>query len=209
MWSSVRDAVGVLLGGNLGEIGFTIGAGLLNGQSPLNVRQLLLVNLLTDVLPSTAIATRAPVDVRPETLLHEGPDASLASPLPKAILVRGGITAGAAMAAWSIGRLTGTERRASTIALLALVGAQLGQSALVGRRSATILTASAASAAVLVAIAETPGLSQLFGCRPVGPIGMLTAPETDRGHALDKRAGPCGDDASRTCSSASVVMRIA
>jgi hypothetical protein len=107
MWSSVRDALGVLLGGNLGEIGFTIGAGLLNSQSPLNARQLLLVNLLTDVLPSTAIATRPPLNVRPETLLHEGPDASLASPLTKAIFVRAGITAGAAMVAWSVGRFTG------------------------------------------------------------------------------------------------------
>jgi len=46
MWASVRDAVSILVGGNLGEIGFTLGAGLINGRPPLSPRQLLLVNLL-------------------------------------------------------------------------------------------------------------------------------------------------------------------
>ena len=42
MWASVRDAVSILLGGNLGEIGFTLAAGLVDGRPPLNARQLLL-----------------------------------------------------------------------------------------------------------------------------------------------------------------------
>jgi cation-transporting P-type ATPase I len=175
MWSSVREALAVLLGGNLGEIGFTVGAGLLRGESPLNARQLLLVNLLTDVLPSMAIATRPPLHVRPEALVHEGPDASLASPLTRAISERALITAGATFGAWSIGSLTGTRQRASTIALLSLVGAQLGQTALIGWRSPLVVAASAASAGLLVGIVETPGVSGLFGCRPVGPFGLLTA----------------------------------
>ena len=60
MWASVRDAVSILIGGNLGEIGFTLGAGLVDGRPPLNARQLLLVNLLTDVAPAMAIALRPP-----------------------------------------------------------------------------------------------------------------------------------------------------
>jgi magnesium-transporting ATPase (P-type) len=60
MWSSVRGALGILLGGNLGEIAFTVlGAGL-TGRSPLNARQLLLVNLLTDLAPALAVALRRP-----------------------------------------------------------------------------------------------------------------------------------------------------
>lgn len=31
------------------------------------------------------------------------------------------------------------------------------------------------SAAVVVVIVQTPGLSQLFGCRPLGPSGWITA----------------------------------
>src|SRR6185436_9175797 len=57
---AVRDAVSILVGGNLGEIGFTLGAGLIDGRPPLNARQLLLVNLLTDVAPAMAIALRPP-----------------------------------------------------------------------------------------------------------------------------------------------------
>lgn len=60
LWASVREAVAILVGGNLGEIGFTLAGTTLGGRSPLNARQLLLVNLLTDAVPSVAIATRRP-----------------------------------------------------------------------------------------------------------------------------------------------------
>jgi cation-transporting ATPase I len=60
LWDSVRDAVSILVGGNLGEIGFTLFGGLISGRPPLSPRQLLLVNLFTDVAPATALALRAP-----------------------------------------------------------------------------------------------------------------------------------------------------
>src|SRR5690606_41703767 len=69
LWRSVRDAVSILVGGNLGEVGFTVIAGLLYGQSPLNARQLMLVNLLTDTLPALAIALRRPDTSDPDALL--------------------------------------------------------------------------------------------------------------------------------------------
>jgi cation-transporting ATPase I len=47
LWGSVRDALSILLGGNLGEIAFTLAGAVLGGGSPLSTRQLLLVNLLT------------------------------------------------------------------------------------------------------------------------------------------------------------------
>ena len=34
---------------------------------------------------------------------------------------------------------------------------------------------SVTSAALLAGIVQTPGLSHLFGCRPLGPIGWATA----------------------------------
>jgi len=75
IWASVRDAIAVLLGGNLGEIAFTVGTGLLlPGGSPLNARQLLLVNLFTDMVPAMALAVWPPPNATPETLLHEGPE---------------------------------------------------------------------------------------------------------------------------------------
>src|SRR5439155_955301 len=81
MWVSVRDAVALLVGGNLGEIGFTVGGTLLGGQTPLNPRQLLLVNMLTDVAPAMAIAVQPPARRSFTELLREGPDASLGSAL--------------------------------------------------------------------------------------------------------------------------------
>jgi hypothetical protein len=57
------------------------------------------------------------------------------------------------------------------VALAALVGTQLGQTLLVGHRSPAVLAASVGSAAGLAAVIQTPGLSQFFGCTPLGPVG--------------------------------------
>ena len=173
MWASVRDAISMLLGGNLGEIAFTVGTGLLlPGGSPLNARQLLLVNMFTDLVPAMALSARPPAGITPERLLAEGPDVSLASPLTRDVIVRGALTAGAGTAAWCGGRLTGiSPRRAGTVALIGLVGAQLGQTMLAGWRSPLVVASSLGSAGALAAVIQTPGISQFFGCQPIGPIG--------------------------------------
>lgn len=175
MWAAVRDAVSILVGGNLGEIGFTLGAGLIDGRPPLNARQLLLVNLLTDVAPAMAIALRPPAPRSHTSLAHEGPDASLGQLLNRQIAARAGVTALGASAAWGVARFTGTRARANTVGLVALVGAQLGQTLLSGNLSRPVVVTGVASAAVLALVVQTPGLSHAFGCRPLGPIGWLTA----------------------------------
>jgi cation-transporting ATPase I len=175
MWDSVRDAIAILVGGNLGELGFILVGSAVTGSSPLNPRQLLLVNLLTDMAPALAIALREPPDRDTETLLHAGPDASLGSALTRQIAIRAGATAAGATAAWTIARFTGTPTRARTVALAALVGTQLGQTLVVGGKSPLVLGATALSAGALVVVIQTPGLSQVFGCRPLGPVGWITA----------------------------------
>ena len=175
MWASVRDAVSILVGGNLGEIGFTLGAGLVDGRPPLNARQLLLVNLLTDVAPAMAIALRPPSPAAMRSLAQEGPEASLGRALNRDIASRAIVTTLGASSAWVIGRFTGTRTNANTIGLLALVGSQLGQTLVSGRFSRPVMITSITSAALLAGIVQTPGLSHLFGCRPVGPIGWATA----------------------------------
>ena len=60
MWARVRDAVSVLVGGNAGEVAFTVLGTAFGGRSPLGTRQLLLVNLLTDMFPALAVAVAAP-----------------------------------------------------------------------------------------------------------------------------------------------------
>jgi magnesium-transporting ATPase (P-type) len=175
MWASVRDAVSILVGGNLGEIGYSVAAGLIDGRSPLNARQLLLVNLLTDVAPAMAVALRPPSEQVLASLASEGPDASLAHPLSRDIASRALVTAAGAGSAYFVGRLTGSRERATTVGLCALVGTQLGQTIVSGGMSRPVVLTSIASAAVLAGVVQTPGLSGFFGCKPLGPIGWTTA----------------------------------
>ncbi|MFJ2032400.1 HAD-IC family P-type ATPase [Streptosporangium sp. NPDC087985] len=175
MWSSVRDALSILLGGNVGEIVFTVASSLITGQNVLNARQLLLVNLLTDMLPAMAVAVRPPAASSPEKLLAEGPEASLAGSLTRDIYLRAVITASAAGVAWSVGRVTGTRIRANTIGLVALVSAQLFQTLALGGRDRVVALASLASIAVLAMTVSIPGLCRFFGCRPLGPVGWTIA----------------------------------
>lgn len=170
LWASVRDGVAVLVGGNLGEIIFTVAGGLLSGTPPLNARQLLLVNLLTDAAPALAIAVRPPPHATPETLLREGPDVSLGAALDRAIAWRAGMTATATGVAWALGSMTGPPARARTIALVTLTGTQLGQTIATGGPDPLVLAAGLGSTALLTAIVQTPGLSQLFGCTPLDAV---------------------------------------
>jgi cation-transporting P-type ATPase I len=175
MWRSVRQAIGILVGGNIGEIGYTLFGTLMAGTSPLSARQLLLVNLLTDLLPAVTVALRTPRPGTAQSLLAEGPDTSLGSALTEEIAVRAAATGAAASAAWLLARMTGSPARARTVGLATVVGAELGQTLLVGGRSPAVAIASLASLGVLAAIVQTPGISQFFGSTPIGPVGWSIA----------------------------------
>lgn len=175
IWDSVGDAVSILVGGNLGEIGFTLLGGLLSGRPPLSARQLLIVNLFTDVAPATALALRAPEPARAQILATLGPDAALGWKLNRDILSRAVVTASGAGAAWTISSLIGDRRGASTTALIALVGTQLGQTLTTGQRSRQVVATNVLSALGLFMIVQTPGLSGACGCRPLGPLGWTIA----------------------------------
>ncbi len=191
MWSRVRDAVAILLGGNAGEVGFTLAGTALAGRAPIGTRQFLLVNMLTDLLPSMAIALAGtPTDPAERRDVLAGGVPSLGGPLLRDIAIRGTTTGAGALAAWQLGRLTGTRRRASTIALAALVGTQLGQTLLVGGRNPLVLATGIGSAAVLAGIIQTPGLSQFFGCTPLGPLAWATATGCATGATLLAGAAP-------------------
>jgi cation-transporting ATPase I len=189
MWASVRDAVTILVGGNVGEVLFTIiGTALGTGRAPVGTRQLLLVNLLTDMFPALAVAV-TPQFEEPDadeydteeeadearrayqrSVLSE-PTPSLDVPLMRQIVTRGAVTAIGATAAWGIGRWTpGTERRTSTMGLTALVTTQLAQTLLTRSHSPLVVATALGSSAVLFAIVQTPGVSHFFGCTPLGPV---------------------------------------
>ncbi|MET9284531.1 cation-translocating P-type ATPase [Nocardia beijingensis] len=185
MWQRVGDAVGVLVGGNAGEVAFTLYGTAVSGQAPLGTRQFLLVNMLTDMFPAMALALSREGDAvdpddgddpqaqaqRAAERLAELPPARLGPDLLRTLGVRGVATATSASVAWTLGRMTGTQRRAATIGLVALIGTQLGQTLVSGYRSPLVWVTTAASGAVLGAIVMTPGLCGYFGCRPLDPVG--------------------------------------
>jgi cation-transporting ATPase I len=183
LWDSVADAVSILIGGNAGEIGFSLLGTLVSGSSPLSTRQLLLVNLLTDMFPAMAVAVTprdSAATAEPGTDPAAEPategstplsTAALHEPLARRIRQRGLVTGLGAGTAWLIGTLTpGTRRRTSTMALCGVVGAQLTQTVAGRRRSPLVLATVFGSAAVLVALVQTPVLSHFFGCTPLGPV---------------------------------------
>lgn len=173
LWRSVADAIAILIGGNAGEVGFGILGTVLGGSAPLSTRQMLLVNLFTDLFPAMAVAVTETGDAQQEEDDAGTPlgAAVLGEPLIRQIRHRALTTALGATAAWLLGRFTpGTGRRSTTMALCAVVGTQLAQTLADRRGSRLVQVTSLGSAAALVALVQTPGASQLFGCTPLGPV---------------------------------------
>ncbi|MEN0134044.1 MAG: cation-translocating P-type ATPase [Rhodococcus sp. (in: high G+C Gram-positive bacteria)] len=169
LWRRVQAGVSVLLGGNAGEVAFALIGSAIAGRSPLTARQLLLVNVLTDALPAAALAVSPPNEqTRGE---GRGPDSAA---LWRTVAIRGAATAAGATTAWALASVTGRQRRASTVGLVALVGTQLGQTLIDSRSPLVVLTAGGSLAALTVMV-STPGVSQLLGCTPLGPVGWVQA----------------------------------
>jgi magnesium-transporting ATPase (P-type) len=175
LWGSVRDAVAMLVGGNLGEIVFTVLGSVVTGTPPINARQLLLVNLLTDALPALAIAARRPTRIRPEQLLDEGPDRSLGDALTRAVVANALGATAATGTSWLLARAMGPPAWARSVAMATLIGTQLGQALTAGGRDPVVLVSVVGSVAILVVVVQTPGLGTFFGCMPLGPIGWSLA----------------------------------
>ena len=169
LWQRVQAAVAVLLGGNAGEVAFAIIGSALTGRSPLNARQLLLVNMLTDALPATALAVSS-LNEQAAAGGH-GPDERA---LWRTVAVRGVTTASAAVGAWGLASVTGRQQRASTVALVSLVATQLGPTRLDSRDPLVVATA-VGSLGVMGTLITIPGISQLLGCTPIGPLGWAQA----------------------------------
>jgi len=175
LWQRVQAAVSVLLGGNAGEVLFAVIGSAISGTSPLNTRQLLLVNMMTDALPAAALAVSKPSGPADPGL--RGPDQPA---LWRAVAIRGVTTAAATTAAWAMASVTGRPQRASTVALVALVGAELGQTLLDSHAPLVVLTA-VGSLGAMGTLISIPVVSQSLGCTPLGPVGW--------GQALGAAAG--------------------
>jgi cation-transporting P-type ATPase I len=181
LWRRVQSAVSVLLGGNAGEVCFALISALLTGRTVLNARQMLLVNMLTDALPAAALA------VSPQT--GNGRADRDESVMWRAIAIRGTATTGGATAAWLMARVTGTQRRAATAALIGLVSTQVAQT-LIDSHGPLVVATNVGTFAVMAGIISTPGVSQLFGCTPVGPVAWGQAMSAAAGATILSAVAP-------------------
>lgn len=174
-WQNIRSALGLLLGGNLGEIGLMVGASVAGLPAPMTTRQILTVNLVTDVLPAVAVAVQGPERRRLASLAREG-SASLDAPLRAEILRRGTATGSLSLAAYVAARQAGVaDPRA--IAYASVVATQLAQTLSVGRQqgqlSRSVLGGIGASTALLVASLTVPQLRSFLGLGAVSPVGAV------------------------------------
>ncbi|GLE53512.1 hypothetical protein ATCCBAA256_30720, partial [Mycobacterium montefiorense] len=168
LWQQAQAAVAMLLGGNAGEVAFNMYGTMVRGVAPLTARQILLVNILTDVFPTTAVAVSAVRNMRPPSERGINMD-----DLMQTVAIRGAATTVGASTSWSLATFTrAAPRRAATVGLVGLVTTQLWQT-LLESRDPLVIGTCAATFVTMGALITTPGLSQLVGCVPLGPLGWI------------------------------------
>jgi phosphoserine phosphatase len=172
-WRNIRRALGLLLGGNLGELALMAGASVIGLPSPLNSRQILTVNLITDALPALAVVLQQPEHRHLAGLAREGVSALDAS-LRTDVLRRGAATALPALAAHLLARSAGLAG-AGTVAFGGVVINQLAQTLdagwVEGRPSGAVAGSVAASGGLLAATMLVPPVRQVLGIAAAGPLG--------------------------------------
>jgi len=175
-WRNIRRALGLLLGGNLSELGLVVGASVLGLASPLVTRQILAVNLITDALPALAVALQRPADRNLAGLAREG-EGALDKPLRDDVLRRGVSTAAPALAAYLIALGIGGLPQARAVAFASIVTTQLAQTLDAGRMgdglTRPVVAAVAASGGLLVGALTVPALRDLLLLAAPTPLGWV------------------------------------
>jgi calcium-translocating P-type ATPase len=173
-WRNMRRALGLLLGGNAGELGLIVGATVLGFTSPLNTRQILVVNLITDALPALSVTLQQPEHRNLAALAREGASALDAS-LRRDVLRRGVATAGPALAAYLLAQRSGGLPQAGAVAFGTVVATQLAQTLdagwAEGSLSPTVVGAVAGSAGLLASALSLRPLRDLLGLGLLTPAG--------------------------------------
>ncbi len=175
-WRNIRRALGLLLGGNLGELGLIVGASVLGMSAPLTTRQVLAVNAITDILPALAIALQPPEHRNLAGLSREGA-AALGGPLRNEILRRAAATTLPSLASYMLILGTGGLVEARAVAFASVVTTQLAQTLDTGRSEGgltkAVFGAVTGSLAVLAATFTVPFLREFFGLVMPSPMGWL------------------------------------
>jgi magnesium-transporting ATPase (P-type) len=150
-WRHLRRALALLLGGNLGEVGMVLGAAVLGLPAPLTARQILAVNLVTDVLPAVGVAIQPPEHRNLASLAREGTEA-LDRPLRRDIGQRALATAVPSLAAYAAASRRLAPDAARSVGFGAICATQLALTVVEGR------AANRLSRPVAAAVLATGGL---------------------------------------------------
>jgi magnesium-transporting ATPase (P-type) len=173
-WRNMRGALALLLGGNLGELGLIVGTTALGFESPLNTRQILAVNLITDALPALSVVLQPPEHRNLAALAWEG-TAALDAPLRRDVFRRGTATALPALTAYLLALRSGTPAQAGAVAFGTVVGTQLAQTLDAGwsegNLNPPVLGAVGGSAAFLLSTLTLRPLRDLLGLALPTPAG--------------------------------------
>jgi calcium-translocating P-type ATPase len=174
-WRNIRRALGLLLGGNVGEIALMMGGSVLGVSAPLVARQVLAVNLITDVLPSVTVALQRPAHHNLAGLAREGASA-LQDPLRRDVVRRAISTAPPALAAYLLA-LPGGLPQARSVAFASIIAGQLAQTLELGRTedgwSRPVLAAVAGSTGILIATLTLPPLQSFLSLTMLPLYGWL------------------------------------
>jgi magnesium-transporting ATPase (P-type) len=176
-WRNMRNALALLLGGNVGEVGLGVGASLLGFGPPLNAAQILIVNMITDALPSLAVVLQQPHHRNLAGLSREGLSA-LDQGLRRDVLRRGVATGVPSLAAFLLMQGMGRQVEAGSVAFTSVVATQLAQTLEVGRVEGTlsreVFGAVAGSLAVLLGTVTIPPLRNILGLQTPSAVGWGT-----------------------------------
>jgi magnesium-transporting ATPase (P-type) len=181
LWSNLHGALGLLLGGNVGEIGLMAGAALAGGQSVLGTRQVLAVNLVSDVLPAVAVAIQPPGERDLRDIRRER-DESFDQRLRRDVIRRGVATSLPALAAVLAAGPLGAAPQ--TVGFASIILTQLAQTVQAGWREDPL------SPPVLAAIAGTGGMLGVALTLPPLRRFLALPPTTVRSLALAAGTAP-------------------
>jgi cation-transporting ATPase I len=174
-WGNLRRALGLLLGGNAGEVVTIVAVGATGLGTSLTTRQVLTVNLVSDVLPAMSVAMRPPPHRDLAALAREGGTA-LDAPLRAEILRRAAGTAVPSLAACALAAGLGRAQAVGAVAFLSVIGTQLAQTLAMGwtdgRPDPAIAGAVAGSVGALTLGAALPPTRTFLGLGGLTPAGI-------------------------------------
>ncbi len=182
LWQNLQGALSLLLGGNLGEMALMAGVAAFGRGPVLNARQILTINLVTDVLPAVSVAVQPPGDQQLERLTAEA-RTSFDRQLIRGIVRRAIATAAPALAAVIVAPLVGAQGPA--VAFASIVCTQLAQTVQAGRRegqlSTAVMAAIAGSGGVTALAFALPPLRQFLGLPTPTPASLALIAATAPG----------------------------